>query len=73
MRHASPEKAMPGNKKMLRVPLGNLGARQCRWPVADVGRMVTGRHLFCGLPTGFGQMYCPGHRDRGRVIWRAAE
>lgn len=71
MRHASPEPALPGNKKMLRVPLGTLGARQCRWPVEEIGRDITGRHLFCGRSTGFGQVYCAEHHEKGHVIWRA--
>jgi hypothetical protein len=68
MRHASPEPALPGQ---LRVPLGNLGACQCRWPVEEIGREITGRHLFCGRATGFGHVYCAEHRARGRIIWRS--
>jgi len=63
------EPAKPGQ---LRVPLGNLGACQCRWPV-EAAPLVPGKHLFCGLPTGFGQMYCADHRDKGRVIWRRSD
>lgn len=68
MFEARPEPALPGQ---LRVPLGNLGACQCRWPVEEAPH-VNGRHLFCGLPTGFGQMYCAAHeeRSRSRPVWR---
>lgn len=46
--------------RMLLVPMGNLGANQCRWPVEE-DRNVTGGHLFCGRRTD-GDSYCAEHR-----------
>jgi hypothetical protein len=57
---------------MLRVPLGNLGSCQCRWPVEEAP-LVPGRHLFCGAPTLFGEMYCVPHRALAHPVWRAGE
>jgi hypothetical protein len=60
--HVKPEVPHP----MLLVPLGNLGANQCRWPVKSDPN-VTGFHLFCGRPTPLGEVYCAEHRARSRA------
>lgn len=69
MHGTRPDPAPPGQ---LRVPLGNLAACQCRWPVEE-DWTVAGHFLFCGRPAPFGQVYCQEHRDRGRVIWVAKD
>jgi hypothetical protein len=45
---------------MLRVPLGQLYACECRWPVGESARAI-GRHLFCGKLARPGEVYCPAH------------
>lgn len=46
----------------LRLPLVDLGQRQCRWPVNDADH--DGIHLFCGHETELGSSYCPHHFER---------
>jgi hypothetical protein len=55
-------KMHPAKPHMLRVPLLNLGANQCRWPVEEA--VVTGGYLFCAASTEFGQTYCRYHRSK---------
>jgi hypothetical protein len=50
---------------MRRVPLVDLNANECRWPVAEDAE---GRHLFCGAGTQPEKSWCPYHCAIG---WRA--
>jgi hypothetical protein len=49
---------------MRRVPLVELKANECRWPVAE----EAGQHLFCGAGTQFEKSWCPYHCLTG---WRS--
>lgn len=56
--------ALPGTTP---VPLLDLGAHQCRWPLGDPREAGFG---FCGCPVQDGSRYCPEHYARSirRVV-----
>jgi hypothetical protein len=51
----------PGLPGMRQVPLLGLKSHECRFAVAE-DHFVIGNHLFCGRPTGAGDVYCREHR-----------
>jgi hypothetical protein len=47
--------------KPLKLPIGDLAAHQCRWPV---DQDQDGIHLFCGAATDPFDRYCPYHLSK---------
>lgn len=54
--------AAEANAEARRVPIEDLGPRECRWPVNDAPK--GGTHLFCGAATEPGKPYCAAHAKR---------
>lgn len=68
----SVEEISEADKKRKRIPLVDLGACQCRWPLGDPRDSKFG---FCGAKTDAGEVYCAEHTavayqvvSRGRKI-----
>lgn len=57
-----PDEAASYDAAARRVPLWELGSRDCRWPVNDAA--VGETHLFCGHEAVDGSSYCAHHKAR---------